>query len=128
MNQADKFLSRYDRIGAIIRKFPGISATQLQLATRSLSVADRAEVVEALVEDGSIRVETAKKPNVGRPLTTYWPIAGSVPVSQFDDDEEDVMKAQEARDRQDRISLARRRFNRELAKCGVDPSEFLPIR
>ena len=72
MNAEAKFIQRIDRILAMIEAEPGISARDLNLKTQSIRVDERKELIDELVNDGKIRVETDDSRR-GRPKTTYWP-------------------------------------------------------
>jgi hypothetical protein len=119
MNDADKFLRRFDRILAIISKQPGITAAQLQRATASISVDDRAEIIQSLLDDGEIRIEVIKQHKLGRRLTRYWPTP-ECRKSQDEDAIAELEKAYQERQRRNKMAESRRRFREQLAKVTGD--------
>jgi hypothetical protein len=81
MHPGELLRSRCDRFERLIRTRPGISAAELCWATASVPAEDRKEIIELLIDDGTIRAEIVK-PVRGRLKTTYWPGDGKPPVTQ----------------------------------------------
>lgn len=76
MHPSDLQAKRADRIELIIRRRPGITAKELNHATKSIKEYDRADVIADLIHSGEIRMEKIKPPDGrGRPATRYFPIS-----------------------------------------------------
>jgi hypothetical protein len=81
MNSEDKHYLRCDRIAQLIRKRPGISATELNWATESIKPVDRNAIIDALIEDGVIQEKVTL--TGGRPKRCYWPATPAAsPISE----------------------------------------------
>lgn len=71
MDSEDKFYRRCDRVLEIIKARPGITKSELTLATNSYKLQERTAVINDLLTDGAIEEKVVRRDGK-KPLTRYW--------------------------------------------------------
>jgi hypothetical protein len=129
MNADQKFDRRYKRILEIVKAQPGISKTDLTLATRSISENDRNAIINQLIAAGKIREESTR--GVGRPKTAYQPAAAAMASTQTQPAARgatgDVYAVEITHSEIVALNEWRRRQNEINARNGREQSPLLPV-
>jgi len=120
MNSEDKREARIDRVHNLIQKRPGITGTELNKATGSISWADMQEILEHLIDgEGSVCVKTER--TTGRPRKTYWPTGARQTFREADRRAERADGSMVAPERSPALQELWRKFRAMTARVGQQP-------
>jgi hypothetical protein len=127
MNDKDKFYRRHDRILQLITERPGITKTDLTLATNSIPYSERNQIINELVDDGIVEAQVTRTGK--RPRVNYWPVDHLQSPSMQQAAQEALIESDAGKMSHDEIlefNDRRSAYNRILESMGCYPLKLLP--